>query len=121
MGGCAETQKLVTAQALLEQLWRIISIPTHNQNQIFIINVPLENNMQRCDRIVYMEGLMSKKTLGILLIVLGVILAGVSLTADTIGIGVGAFGTKQYLGTAIGIIVAFVGVWLALSKSNQKK
>jgi hypothetical protein len=68
-----------------------------------------------------MEGLMSKITLGILLIVLGVILVGVSLAADMIGIGVGAFGTKQYLGTAIGIIVAIVGVWLALSKPKQKK
>ena len=64
---------------------------------------------------------MSKKTLGILLVVLGVILVVVSLAADTIGIGSGAFGPKQIIGTAIGIILALVGVWLALRKPNQNK
>ena len=63
---------------------------------------------------------MSKKTLGILLIVLGVILVVVSLAADTIGIGSGAFGPKQIIGTVIGIIAALIGVWLALRKPNQK-
>jgi uncharacterized membrane protein YgaE (UPF0421/DUF939 family) len=75
-----------------------------------------------CDKIVYTEGHMSKKTLGILLIVLGVILGVVSLAADVIGIGNEfSIGWKQLLGTAIGIIVALVGFWLALSKPNQKK
>jgi uncharacterized membrane protein len=64
---------------------------------------------------------MSKKTIGIILIVLGVILAVVSAFADRLGIGSGGFGTKQLIGTAIGIIVTLVGVWLALSKPNPQK
>jgi uncharacterized membrane protein (DUF441 family) len=63
---------------------------------------------------------MSKKTIGYILIALGVILAIVSLAADVIGIGGAGFGWKQILGTAIGVIVAIVGVWLALSKPDQK-
>ena len=64
---------------------------------------------------------MSMKTLGILLIVFGVILVAISLAADAIEIGSGAFGPKQIIGTAIGIIVALVGVWLALRKLNLMK
>ena len=62
---------------------------------------------------------MSKKTIGIILIVLGVILALVSVFADAIGLGGGGFGTKQILGTVIGIVVAVVGIWLAVSKPSQ--
>jgi uncharacterized membrane protein len=65
---------------------------------------------------------MSKRTIGFVLIALGVVIAVVSLAADVIGIGnVLGFGWKQQLGTAIGVIMAIVGVWLALSKPNQKK
>jgi hypothetical protein len=35
-------------------------------------------------------------------------------------IGGAGFGWKQIIGTAIGVIVAIVGVWLALSKPDQK-
>ena len=65
---------------------------------------------------------MSKKSMGIVLIVVGVLLAIVSLTADLIGIGGGGgIGWKQLLGAAIGLIVAVGGAWLMLSKPGQKK
>jgi hypothetical protein len=64
---------------------------------------------------------MNKKTIGYILIALGVILAVISLAADVIGIGSPGFGMQQILGTAVGVIVAIVGVWLALSKQDQKK
>ena len=64
---------------------------------------------------------MNKKTIGYILIALGVILAVISLAADVIGIGSPGFGMQQILGTTVGVIVAIVGVWLALSKQDQKK
>jgi hypothetical protein len=65
---------------------------------------------------------MSKRTIGIMLIALGTIIAVVSLAADAIGIGGQlGFGWKQQLGTAIGVIVALAGFWLGLSKPNQQK
>lgn len=65
---------------------------------------------------------MSKRTMGILLIALGAVILVVSLAADVIGIGGQlGFGWKQQLGTAIGVIVALIGVWLGMSKPNQKK
>lgn len=54
---------------------------------------------------------MSKKTLGILLIVLGLLLAVVSLTADAIGLGgVSGFGWKQIVGTLVGVLLVAGGV-----------
>lgn len=65
---------------------------------------------------------MSKRTLGLVLIVVGAVAVVVSLAADALGIGSypGINGT-QLLGLAIGVIVALVGIWLGLSKPNQKK
>jgi hypothetical protein len=64
---------------------------------------------------------MSKRTIGYVLIVLGVVVLVVSLAADVIGIGGNlGFGWKQQLGTAFGVIAALVGVWLARIKPNQK-
>jgi hypothetical protein len=63
---------------------------------------------------------MSKKTIGFVFIVLGGVIAVVSLAADAIGIGnKSGFGWQQLLGTAIGVIVVIVGAWLAVRKSNQ--
>ena len=63
---------------------------------------------------------MSKKTIGFLLIILGVIVLVVSLAADVIGIGgVPGFGWKQILGAVVGVLVALGGVWLALNKPTQ--
>ena len=65
---------------------------------------------------------MSKKTIGFLLIILGVVVLVVSLAADVIGIGgMPGFGWKQILGTVVGVIVALGGVWLALNKPTQMK
>lgn len=55
---------------------------------------------------------MSKKTLGIGLIVLGVIVLIVSLAADSFGIGgTPGIGWKQLVGAGVGVIVAIVGIW----------
>ena len=64
---------------------------------------------------------MSKKTIGFVLIALGAVITVVSLGADVIGIGNRqGFGWQQSLGTAIGVIVIVVGIWLGASKPNQK-
>ena len=65
---------------------------------------------------------MSKKTIGIVLIILGVVLTIVSLAADVIGIGNGTgIGWKQILGAVVGVLVAVGGGWLAWSKPGPKK
>ena len=65
---------------------------------------------------------MSNKTIGIVLIILGVVLMIVSLAADVIGIGNGTgIGWKQMLGAVVGVLVAVGGGWLALNKQTQKK
>ena len=65
---------------------------------------------------------MSKRTIGFILIGLGVVGVVVSLAADYIGIGhyPGINGT-QLLGAGLSLVVAVVGVWLALSKAEQPK
>ena len=53
---------------------------------------------------------MSKKTIGIGLIVLGVIFAILSLAADSIGLGAEpGIGYKQLTFACVGVIVALVG------------
>jgi len=65
---------------------------------------------------------MSKKTISSVLIVVGVIIVVISLAADLLGIGnISGFGWKQMLGTAIGVVVALIGVRLTMSKPSQKK
>lgn len=65
---------------------------------------------------------MSKRTSGIVLAILGVVLLVFSLTADTIGIGnEPGIGWIQIMGAAVGVIAAIGGVWLALSKPRQSK
>jgi len=57
---------------------------------------------------------MSKKSLGIVLVVAGVVLVIASLGADAMGIGNRlGFGWKQGLGTAAGVMLAAAGVWLS--------
>ena len=66
---------------------------------------------------------MATRTVGFVLIAIGVILAIISIAADAIGIGNQVqlgFGWKQQLGTAFGIILGLVGLWLAMRKPNQK-
>jgi len=55
---------------------------------------------------------MSKRTIGIGLVVLGVLVLIGSLGADVLGLG-GApgIGWKQLIGAGIGLIVAIAGAW----------
>lgn len=57
------------------------------------------------------------KTVGILLILVGVVILVLSLVADIIGLG-GApgFGYKQILGTIVGAIVTIAGLVLTTKK-----
>ena len=65
---------------------------------------------------------MSKRTIGILLIILGVVVLIVSLAADVIGIGNGTgLGWKQIVGAVVGFLIAIGGVWLVISKPVQQK
>jgi hypothetical protein len=66
---------------------------------------------------------MSTKSIGLTLIVIGVIVLAVSLLADVLGIGQSpaAIGWKQYLGAAIGLIIAVCGVILARRKGPSKE
>jgi hypothetical protein len=65
---------------------------------------------------------MSKRTIGIGLIVLGVILLIVSLAADALGIG-GApgIGVKQLTGAGLGVVVVIVGGWLMMGDKSKSK
>ena len=65
---------------------------------------------------------MSKRTLGLALIVLGAAVLVVSLAADVLGIGSRAgIGWKQLLGAAAGVIAAVGGGWLAQGKPSKDK
>jgi len=65
---------------------------------------------------------MSKRTIGFVLVFLGMVMLVVSLAADTLGIGnVPGFGWKQILGAVVGAVVALGGVWLVFRKPNLKK
>ena len=65
---------------------------------------------------------MSKRTISILVIVLGLLLVVISLAADVLGIGIRAgFGVKQTLGTVVGALVVAGGVWWGWRKPGQKK
>jgi hypothetical protein len=65
---------------------------------------------------------MSKKTIGILLIVVGVIITLVSLFADYIGLGTDSgIHWAQSLGALIGVAASIGGVWLVLSSPTTKK
>jgi hypothetical protein len=65
---------------------------------------------------------MSKKTLGILLIAFGLLLAVVSLTADVIGLGNGSgFGWEQITGSIVGVLLVAGGAWWGWGKTGTKK
>jgi hypothetical protein len=59
----------------------------------------------------------SKKTIGIVALAVGVVVAIVSLIADVVGIGnPTVFGPQQIVGTVGGAIVAVVGLFLMRRK-----
>ena len=63
---------------------------------------------------------MSTKTIGIALIIIGVLVLAVSLLADYIGLGSvpAGMGGRQLLGVGVGLVVAVVGVVLTLRKKK---
>jgi steroid 5-alpha reductase family enzyme len=67
------------------------------------------------------EYLMSTKTIGVILIVVGVIVLLVFLLADALGIGSDptTIGWIQILGSAIGLVVAVVGIVLTTRKEKS--
>ena len=64
---------------------------------------------------------MSRKTIGLGLIIIGIVIIAGSLLADVIGLGAAseAIGWKQLLAAGIGLVVGVVGVILALQKKKQ--
>jgi hypothetical protein len=60
----------------------------------------------------------NKKTIGIVLIVVGIAVLAVSAAADPLGIGGGnaVFGPRQLVGTVIGVLVIAGGVVLRMKK-----
>ena len=62
---------------------------------------------------------MFKKNVGFGLIILGLALLIVSLSADLIGIGNGtSIGWKQVVGAGVGLLIALGGTWLMQNKSR---
>lgn len=59
---------------------------------------------------------MSPRTIGMILIAVGVVVALASLLADTLGLGssIGIFGARQLIGIIAGIVIAGIGVVLYL-------
>lgn len=61
-----------------------------------------------------------KKTAGIILLVVGIIVLVLSLVLDLIGLGrTPGFGWNQIAGTIVGAIVAIVGVVLMVKKQGS--
>ena len=65
---------------------------------------------------------MTKRTLGLALILLGMIVSIFSIVADPIGVGLApqVVGWKQLTGSNIGIFIGFVGLWFSLGVKNEK-
>ncbi len=64
---------------------------------------------------------MTKRTIGIILIIVGVIGAAVSLAADPLGIGTyPGINWAQLLGAVVGIVVVMVGAWLTRVDAGAK-
>ena len=61
---------------------------------------------------------MSKKTAGILALIAGIVIFGLFLLADRLGIGVAGFGPMQTAGTIVGAIVIALGLFLTSKKPS---
>jgi len=62
-----------------------------------------------------------KRTIGIVLAVVGVVVAVLSLAADVLGFGdYPGINWAQWVAAAVGLVVAFFGAWLVFSKFGQK-
>ena len=65
---------------------------------------------------------MSKRTLGYVLFIIGIVLIVVSVLADSIGVGsYPGFNWAQQVGTAVGVLVAVIGLVLAFRKPKLAK
>jgi len=57
------------------------------------------------------------RTLGIILLAIGIVMLVLAIGADVIGLGhTRSFGFKQIAGAVIGVLVATIGSFLALQK-----
>ncbi len=60
---------------------------------------------------------MSKRTIGIILLVVGILIIIGSLGAGYLGLSASAaIGTRKILGAVVGVIVDIVGIYLMVSK-----
>ena len=71
---------------------------------------------------------MSRKNIGYGLLIIGILVLAVSLSADLLGIGSGSnqtgwsqIGWIQWLGAGIGLVIAVVGVFLSLQRKKSKE
>ena len=66
---------------------------------------------------------MTNRALAAGLLLAGTLIAAMSLLADVIGLGAqpGVIGWKQILGVAVGLLVAFIGVVIALRGRSTKE
>ena len=63
---------------------------------------------------------MNQRSIGILLLIIGLILAALSLTADLIGLGEGSgFGYKQIAGLVVGVAGIIAGLVFLVRKSGS--
>ncbi len=63
---------------------------------------------------------MNQRSSGIILLIMGLVLAALSLAADLIGLGEGSgFGYKQIAGLVVGVGGILVGVILLVRKSGS--
>jgi len=65
---------------------------------------------------------MSSRSLGIVLMVVGVLVGLAAVLADSLGIGgsPGTFGSRQLLGLGAGIVILVIGIFLYL-RANQSR
>ena len=62
---------------------------------------------------------MNQRTIAVILLIVGLVLAGVSAAADPLGLGEGAqFGYKQIAGLAVGTAGVIAGLILLLRKPS---
>lgn len=65
---------------------------------------------------------MSKRTTGIIIVIVGLVLAVVSLAADQLGIGGSpGIGLRQIVGAVVGVLIIAGGIWWGWYNLGQKK
>jgi len=63
---------------------------------------------------------MNQRTIGIILHIIGLVLAALSLAADLIGLGEGSgFGYKQIAGLVVGVLGIITGLVFIIRKSGS--